>query len=350
MQLNSKLIAGFTLLLAGCGGGGGYQGAPRLANPTIAMVDQAPLTAVLQDTAYGAGRGAAYAPPLPDSPVPVQQASVPIPADMPTGNGPRGTSGEQRYDAVGYASWYGEEMGGGRTASGQPFDPAAITAAHNSLPLGSFVEITALDTGRTIVAIVNDRGPGSSDRLIDLSRGAAQLLGITALAPVRVRLINPSPPDQMALSQGRAASPRIDAPQSLLVALRHKLPTRSAPVTIGRSAAPHQAMPRVASPRATPPRQAPGVGYAAPDTAPRQPQAAPRPGVRGGPGLYVQVAALSNAARAQSLAASLGGRVEQAGSIFRVQIGPFANNALAQRARDDVARRGYGDARIVKTN
>jgi rare lipoprotein A len=354
MQLNNKLIAGLASLLAGCGGSGGYAEAPRLANPTMAMVDQAPRQMLQQpsyepDANYGAGRGAGYAPPPPDRPTPVQQASTPIPADMPTGSGPRGTSGEQRYDAVGYASWYGEEMGGGRTAAGQPFDPAAITAAHNSLPLGSFVEITALDTGRTIVALVNDRGPGAGDRLIDLSRGAAQLLGITALAPVRVRLINPPPPDQLALRQGRAASPRIDAPQSLLTALRHKLPTRSAPA-VARPVPSRQAPSRVTSPRATSPRQAPGADYAAPGTAPRRWQAAPTPVVRGGAGLYVQVAALSNAARAQSLAASLGGRVEQAGSIFRVQIGPFANNALAQRARDDVARRGYGDARIVKTN
>ncbi|QNA83908.1 septal ring lytic transglycosylase RlpA family protein [Sphingomonas sp. So64.6b] len=344
------MIAGFTLLLAGCGGSGGYAETPRLANPTMAMVDQPPLTMASQNAAYGAQRGATYAPPASDRPMPVQQASGSVPADMPTGNGPRGTSGEQRYDAVGYASWYGEEMGGGRTASGQPFDPAAITVAHNSLPLGSFVEITALDTGRTIVALVNDRGPGSSDRLMDLSRGAAQLLGITALAPVRVRLINPPPPDQMALRQGRAASPRIDAPQALLTALRHKLPTRSAPVAVARPASTRQAPIRATPSRTTPPRQAPGASYTAPGTAPSQPQAAPKLVVRGGGGLYVQVAALSNAARAQSLAASLGGRVVQAGSIFRVQIGPFANNALAQRARDDVARRGYGDARIVKTN
>lgn len=96
-----------------------------------------------------------------------------------------------RYDRVGVASWYGEEASGNRTASGERFDPGALTVAHRDLPLGTLVEVTALDTGRTIVVRVNDRGPGRRDRLIDLSRGAAHLLGTDArpLARVRVRAV-----------------------------------------------------------------------------------------------------------------------------------------------------------------
>ncbi|WP_235364809.1 septal ring lytic transglycosylase RlpA family protein [Sphingomonas sp. ERG5] len=336
--MNNRFALGVALFLAGCGGSG---------------VEATPLQAQQQTNGAEPSYGASYAPPPSGRPGPAQQARVPepLPVDMPSGTGPRGTSGEQqRYDEVGYASWYGEEVGGGRTASGQPFNPAAITAAHNSLPLGSFVEVTALDSGRTIIALVNDRGPGADDRLIDLSRGAAQLLGVNALAPVRVRLVNPPPPDQMALRQGQAASPRIDAPPSLLTALRRKLPVRAT------AAAPRPTAARPTATRSAPLRAAPGASYAPPGeprarpaplpSAPRQQAAA----THGGPGLYVQVAALSNAGRAKALATQLGGRVEMAGSIFRVQIGPFANNALAQRARDDVARRGYGDARIVKTN
>ena len=124
-----------------------------------------------------------------------------------TGEGPRGTSqdfGAERYDAVGYASWYGEDTQG-TTASGAPFVPGRITAAHKTLPLGSFVEVTALDTGRAIVVVITDRGPNVPGRLIDLSRGAAQLLGTDrkALSPVRVRRIEPSPADQAALRSGR---------------------------------------------------------------------------------------------------------------------------------------------------
>ena len=64
------------------------------------------------------------------------------------------------FDRVGVATWYGEELKGARTASGTPFDPSAITAAHRTLPLNSYVEVTALDTGRTLLVLVNDRGPG----------------------------------------------------------------------------------------------------------------------------------------------------------------------------------------------
>lgn len=261
--------------------------------------------------------------------------SAPLPSDAPpavtAATGPRGTSGDQqRYDAVGYAGVSGDETGA--DASGQPFDAGAITAAHGSLPLGSIAEVTALDTGRTILVVINQRGPGGRDREIDLSRGAAQQLGVTTLAPVRVRLTNASPQDQMALRSGRPASPRIDAPQSLLVALRRKLPARRP----------------AATPAPRPSRPAPGAGYSPAVTPRPMPVRTPRPPTTSG--IFVQIVALSNEAKAQALATSLNGRVQRIGSVFRVQIGPYANTASAQRARDDVARRGYGDARIVTTN
>ncbi|HEV2677014.1 MAG TPA: septal ring lytic transglycosylase RlpA family protein [Aliidongia sp.] len=77
---------------------------------------------------------------------------------------------------VGLASWYGAEQGGRRTASGERFDPTALTAAHNSLPFGTMLKITSIATGHTVIVRVNDRGPGHG-RLIDLSEAAAQRLG-----------------------------------------------------------------------------------------------------------------------------------------------------------------------------
>src|SRR3546814_10802889 len=75
------------------------------------------------------------------------------------------------YDAIGYASWYGSESGN-QTANGEKFRPAWITAAHRTLPLPTYVEVTALDTGRRIVVRVNDRGPfAGGDRILDLSKG-----------------------------------------------------------------------------------------------------------------------------------------------------------------------------------
>jgi rare lipoprotein A len=106
------------------------------------------------------------------------------------GSAPVGPAGLRygSYRATGLASWYGEELAGARTATGERFDPAGITVAHRSLPLNSLVEVIALDTGRRVVARVADRGPGRDDRLVDLSRGTARLLGTDRLPVARVRL------------------------------------------------------------------------------------------------------------------------------------------------------------------
>ena len=90
---------------------------------------------------------------------------------------------------VDVASWYGEWHQGRPTASGEPFDTAALTAAHRSLPLGSCVEVTNLGNGRRVFVRVNDRGPYITGRTIDLSQRAAEELGMTdeGLARVQIR-------------------------------------------------------------------------------------------------------------------------------------------------------------------
>ena len=202
------------------------------------------------------------------------------------------------YEQTGLASWYGEELTGARTASGTPFDPSAITAAHRSLPLGSFVEVTALDSGRSILVLVNDRGPGRKDRLIDLSRGAAQQLGFgsRSVARVRVRAVTPTLADAIALRGGHAAGLR--------------LPGAVQRVSSMDVAAPVRILTR--------------------------------------DGRYVlQVASFSNEARARALAKVLDANVVSAGNLWRVRLGPYVGGAAAQRARDAVGLRGYGDAQIV---
>jgi rare lipoprotein A len=126
------------------------------------------------------------------------------------------------YDMLGYASWYGSESGN-RVALGEKFRPKWITAAHTTLPLPSYVEVTALETGRRILVRVNDRGPFSgSGRVIDLSRGAAELLGVRAKgkAAVRVRIADPSERDRAQLRKGKPARELAPLPASALAALR----------------------------------------------------------------------------------------------------------------------------------
>jgi len=88
---------------------------------------------------------------------------------------------------AGLASWYGAEQGHRRTASGEAFDPKALTAAHNSLAFGTLLKVTSVATGRSVLVRINDRGPGHG-RLIDLSEAAARRLGTRAcgVAPVRI--------------------------------------------------------------------------------------------------------------------------------------------------------------------
>ncbi|WP_420142369.1 septal ring lytic transglycosylase RlpA family protein [Sphingomonas sp.] len=111
------------------------------------------------------------------------------------------------YDMLGLASWYGSESGK-RTANGEKFRPGWITAAHTTLPLPSYAEVTALDTGRRILVRINDRGPFvRGPRIVDLSRGAAEQLGIRSAgtAPIRLRLVEPSAADRRRLQRGKPA-------------------------------------------------------------------------------------------------------------------------------------------------
>jgi len=128
------------------------------------------------------------------------------------------------YDRLGYASWYGPESGS-RTANGEQFRPDGLSAAHTTLPLPSYVEVTSLATGRTILVRVNDRGPFSgAGRIIDLSRGAAQALDLRAHGPtpVRVRVVDPTQSDRARLRQGHAAASRPAASEADLDALRQR--------------------------------------------------------------------------------------------------------------------------------
>lgn len=88
----------------------------------------------------------------------------------------------------GVASYYGDELAGHPTASGERFDPTELTAAHRSLPFGTKLRVTNLRNGRTVVVRVNDRGPFARRRIIDLSYAAARRLGMIETGIARVRL------------------------------------------------------------------------------------------------------------------------------------------------------------------
>ena len=116
----------------------------------------------------------------------------------PATKGPRskksGTPNPQKPPyQIGKASWYGKPFQGRATASGEPYDMFQFTAAHRYLPLGTWVKVTNLRNGRSLVVRVNDRGPIPESRIIDLSYGAAALLEFRHVGVEEVRLDIVSP-------------------------------------------------------------------------------------------------------------------------------------------------------------
>lgn len=242
----------------------------------------------------------------------------------PEGPGPRASSNEgARFDKVGYAGV--AELPGGVAVAG--------------LPAGAYVEVTALDSGRTMLFTVAGDALPRAGEPVALSADAMRQLGLeTPGAPVRVRAARPSPSEVAALRGGQPAGARPDAPPVLLVGLRKDLPPR-ATATIRPARA------RSATPKPKPPRAAPNR----PIDPPERQLAVQTPAMTApASGWGVQVAALSNEGRAKTLAGELGGRVRTGGGLFRVQLGPFADRAGAEAARANLARRGHAGAALVR--
>lgn len=234
---------------------------------------------------------------------------------------------EPGYEQTGNASWYGADFQGRRTASGETFDQAALTAAHPTLPIPSLVQVTNLDNGREVIVRVNDRGPFSGDRLIDVSRGAAQVLGFeqAGQARVHVRYLGPAP--------RRVNADGTPAPES-----------NHAP-----AAAPQRAE---EGPRALIPQQP--VESASLAGAPMVERPVFTPTASGA--FFVQVGAFSdpvNAQRVRDAASSAGPvvvdtRTTASGAeLFRVRLGPFASREEAESARRLVSTLGYGESVVA---
>jgi len=99
------------------------------------------------------------------------------------------------YREIGLASWYGKDFHGRPTASGEIYNMFDVTAAHKSVPLGTLLRVTDIDTGKSVKVKVNDRGPFVRNRILDLSYGAAKALGIvgTGLANIELKVIGRAP-------------------------------------------------------------------------------------------------------------------------------------------------------------
>ena len=299
-------------LLAACGGGGGAR---------IDSASQGPVST------YGP---AADYPVVIGSPFTVDGVTY-TPED------------KMNYDAVGYAALSGE---GG----------ASVTAAHRTLPMPSYIEVTALDTGKTITVRVERRGPMRGRDVIELSPGAAAQLGVAGQlrAPIRVRRVNPIELDRALLRGGQPAPARMDTPKSLLAVLQRKLDQQDGIVRPVPVAMPSPVPSPMPSPAPAPkpdkgkkPKPA-STPAPAPGPAPA-PSPAPVPAAQTGK-FIVQVGAFSNHANATAAASKVAGSVITAGKLWRVRMGPYVTEAQAKAALAKARSAGYSDARIQRAD
>jgi rare lipoprotein A len=118
-------------------------------------------------------------------------ANAPAPSSSPARVAARVASSPASQFASGFASWYGPGFHGAMSASGERFNANALTAAHRSLPFGTQVKVTNMDNGRSVVVRINDRGPFVHNRILDISEGAARVIGLinSGVAPIRFEVM-----------------------------------------------------------------------------------------------------------------------------------------------------------------
>lgn len=281
---------------------------------------------------------------------------------------------DYEYDETGIASWYGAKFHGRTTANGEIYDMNALTAAHRTLPMPSYVRVTNLENGRSLVLNVNDRGPFAKGRIIDVSRRGAQLLGFQqqGTARVRVQILADRSRAVAARMQNREELARVGSPITIDKAPKASVSAETLPAPGGAEAAPTTVSeaPIPAPSSAAPAPQntvviasdAVQTGTIPNTTAPSETAAltvSPEAAVQQQPvqptSIFVQAGAFGlfdNANKVQARLQPIGNvyidRVLIGGrDLFRVRIGPFADVSQADAMLNQVVVSGYPNARIV---
>jgi len=250
------------------------------------------------------------------------------------------------YEETGIASWYGAKFHGRKTANGEIYDMNALTAAHRTLQMPSYVRVTNLENGRSLVLLVNDRGPYARNRIIDVSRKGAQLLGFEKKGTTRVRV-------QILADKSRALKARLAGQQQLA--------RTGSPITVDRLPKPpvaRQTLPPPGSNQVllTPPSEPVKVVNSrtiATDVIPNDGKVSQT--AVGKTRIYIQAGAFSKFENANKVKASLTGIGEtnlmqtlvNGVDFYRVRVGPFSNIEDADQMLESVAQAGYPGARIV---
>jgi rare lipoprotein A len=260
---------------------------------------------------------------------------------------------EFNHVETGVASWYGPGFHGKSTANGERYDQSDHTAAHRTLQMPAIVRVTNLDNGRSTVVRINDRGPYARNRIIDLSRSAAQELDVVGKGTARVRL-DQLPAESMAVKEVALGGGGPAEQRDALVQVANG--SRNVPPTMVAASTPVPVTP----PAPLPPIIERPAGPAAPSDPSRATIASIAAGVSpqtagGGGGFYVQTGAFTTvdkAERQRELVRSYGASdIYQASAagrdVYRVRIGPYTTPDAAGIVADRLKRSGYGDARVV---
>jgi rare lipoprotein A len=241
---------------------------------------------------------------------------------------------DPQYDETGIASWYGDDFHGKRTANGERYNMHALTAAHRTLPMPTFVDVTNLENGRQIRLRVNDRGPYARGRIIDVSKRAAELLGFKDKGVAKVRVtfagrVDGTGPTSQNLPAAPLAAVTVEAAPGSVPASAALRGTRTA--SLG------------------PEIPFAGAGLAEPDETVRQVP------VAAGTQIWIQTGAFESRANAQRQVAQLSkaGPARLAETrlsgrpIFRVRLGPVADVSTADAKLDQVIALGFNGAQVV---
>jgi rare lipoprotein A len=241
---------------------------------------------------------------------------------------------------TGLAFVAGDGRAGRRTSSGEIHDPAQLMAGHRTLQLPAIVAVTNLENGRQIEVRVNDRGPAHPGRVLELSRRAAELLGIDPRGTAQIRIaVNGEASRALAAANPQSPPLQIAAAPVEAIGREELAPPPGAAQARQREARPLPGVPTAAI--VTP------AAAAVPARLPERVTQGPREPGR----LFIEAPSFSRRDLAERLAARIGGRVEAIGpagrQTFRVRIGPLAGVAAADRALEQTLRAGVSEARII---
>ncbi|MGV6818961.1 MAG: septal ring lytic transglycosylase RlpA family protein [Parvularcula sp.] len=252
---------------------------------------------------------------------------------------------DPNYAEVGEASWYGPKFHGKLTANGELFDENRLTAAHRTLPLPSLVRVRNLENGRTAVLRVNDRGPFANDRIIDLSKAAAERLGTKEQGVARVQV------EYLGAARLSDAITTLGAPEDY-AALHIPMEDQGGPAPTPKRYAD-------AAPRPAPAYSAIAAAPSTVQALPAVPQLAP---IAASPantqGYYVAIGSYTDVRNVRAIRARLPDqipvRVESDGTgmnvIHHVQLGPYTHEFAAVEAQRYARAEGFVDAHIVRTD